>query len=898
MLRYSGTLPGHHGVTSVTFAIYDSESSDAASWQETQNIVVDDNGHFDALLGATTPTGIPSFVFIGDSEKWLSIRTDNIEASPRVRLVSVPYAIRAADADTLGGLPASAFLLAQPVTAAGTIQSSSTTGPRSGPSSSPTNTTAQLISGAALTNGSASYVAKFFNATDLINSQIFDNGTNVGIGTNAPLAKFHVESVSTTGQSAFVSEVTVANTTPVNGVTTSMNMNLVDSSKAVNLSNQAMRVAFIRDASATGGVTYFDAILTATAFLYGDTPFVLRGLNVEIPRVAAGKTLSRYDAIHIEGTGPGNDITENYALIADAGSGKVGIGTASPTAQVDIRSSLPAGSPALNVNAIVANANPFNGIAAGTSATLVDQSVAPALSKQVLRSAYIRDGAAIGSVTGVDVVLDAASVINSDAPYTLRALNVEGPVVAAGKTLGTFFGAYVAGPTGLGRVSNAIAFASEPTAGNVGIGTTTPRERLEVAGNVKISGGAIIFPDGSRQSTAVSGVSGVPISLTQTATGTSDPLSGNVTTAITGIATTASGLAAGVVGRAQTPAGMGIVGVNSAPTGSAAGVAGVSTISSDGIGVYGEASASDAAGITTGVLGWISSAGTGSAAVAGESSSITGETTGVLGSVFSPAGYGVEGDSSATTGVTVGVAGFASSDQGRGVLGVAESMSGANFGVRGVAFGDQGTGVSAEATDPTGGTVGLRAQVASPNGTAAMLTNTSNSGSLVIGRVTADGPNVFRIDTAGKGYFNGGAVTGGADFAETFSVRKDSAHYEPGDVLAIDPEGRRRLVLAQGRYSTTVAGVYSTKPGVLAAPQDVATSLPDGVPLAVVGVVPCKVTAENGSIRAGDLLVVSSVPGHAMKATDSKRMTGAIVGKALQSWTAGKGVIEILVTLQ
>jgi trimeric autotransporter adhesin len=302
--------------------------------------------------------------------------------------------------------------------------------------------------------------------------------------------------------------------------------------------------------------------------------------------------------------------------------------------------------------------------------------------------------------------------------------------------------------------------------------------------------------------------------------------------------------------------------------------------------------------MTTGVLGWIASSGTGSAGVAGESTSPTGETTGVLGSVLSPDGYGVEGDSSATSGVSAGVAGFAASDQGRGVLGVAEAVAGANYGVRGIAFGDQGTGVSGEATDPTGNTVGLSAQVASANGTAALLTNTSGSGSLVIGRVTADGANVFRIDTTGKGYFNGGAVMGGADFAETFAVRKDSAHYEPGDVLAIDPEGTRRLILAQGQYSTTVAGVYSTKPGVLAAPQNVATSLPDGVPLAVVGVVPCKVTAQNGPIHAGDLLVVSSVPGRAMKATDATRMAGAIVGKALQTWTTGEGTIEILVTLQ
>jgi hypothetical protein len=389
LLRFAGNLPGHHGsVTSVTFAIHDSESSAAASWQETQNVAVDGKGHFDALLGATTATGIPLFVFSSESERWLSIRVDGVEASARVRLVSVPYAIRAADADTLGGLPASAFLLAEPANVVGAGQPTLPTQPRIASSGTSTTTTIpQFVAAPALTSGSASHIAKFSNTTDLINSQIYDNGTNVGVGTTAPVAKFDVESVSTVGQSAFLSNVTVANTSPVNGVTTSMNLNSTDSSKAVNLSNQAMRISFNRDPSATGGVTYFDSILTATAFLNADTPFLLRGLNLEAPRVAAGKTLARFEAIHVEGALAGGSITQNYALL------------------------------------------------------------------------------------------------------------------------------------------------TEPGAGNVGIGTGSPQERLEVAGNVKISGGAMIFPDGTRQSTAASGVSGAPISLTQTSAGTSDPLSGNVTTA-------------------------------------------------------------------------------------------------------------------------------------------------------------------------------------------------------------------------------------------------------------------------------------------------------------------------------------------------------------------------------
>jgi len=70
----------------------------------------------------------------------------------------------------------------------------------------------------------------------------------------------------------------------------------------------------------------------------------------------------------------------------------------------------------------------------------------------------------------------------------------------------------------------------------------------------------------------------------------------------------------------------------------------------------------------------------------------------------------------------------------------------------------------------------------------------------------------------------------------------------------------------------------------------------DEVPLAVVGIVPCKVSAENGPIAVGDLLVTSNTPGHAMRAADPK--VGTVVGKALEGHSGGTGVIEIMVTLQ
>jgi hypothetical protein len=168
---------------------------------------------------------------------------------------------------------------------------------------------------------------------------------------------------------------------------------------------------------------------------------------------------------------------------------------------------------------------------------------------------------------------------------------------------------------------------------------------------------------------------------------------------------------------------------------------------------------------------------------------------------------------------------------------------------------------------------------------------------LVVGQV--NGTNVFRIDNTGAGYFDGGTQTGGADFAESVAVRGKRSQYEPGDLMEIDPEGHRRLDLARTPYSTRVAGIYSTKPGVLATPHrmdDAAAK--EEVPLAVVGIVPCKVTAANGAIQVGDLLVASSLPGYAMKGRNRYRLVGAVVGKALEPLSQGKGVIQVLVTLQ
>ena len=57
-----------------------------------------------------------------------------------------------------------------------------------------------------------------------------------------------------------------------------------------------------------------------------------------------------------------------------------------------------------------------------------------------------------------------------------------------------------------------------------------------------------------------------------------------------------------------------------------------------------------------------------------------------------------------------------------------------------------------------------------------------------------------------------------------------------------------------------------------------------------------KVSAENGAIRRGDLLVTAAIRGHAMKA-GAPATIGTVLGKALQDF-AGPGTINVLVNVQ
>lgn len=137
----------------------------------------------------------------------------------------------------------------------------------------------------------------------------------------------------------------------------------------------------------------------------------------------------------------------------------------------------------------------------------------------------------------------------------------------------------------------------------------------------------------------------------------------------------------------------------------------------------------------------------------------------------------------------------------------------------------------------------------------------------------------------------------GGDYAEAMNAAGGKREYEPGDVLVLASGDNSDVEKSAEPYSTMVAGIFATKPGVIGR-RDALSNSSDDIPMAMVGVVPTKVSAENGPIRKGDLLVTSSTKGFAMKGTDRSRMLGAVIGKAMNSLDSGTGVIEVLVTLQ
>jgi hypothetical protein len=201
LIKFSGTLLDAQdrplaGPVGVTFALHAQQTGGAALWIETQNVTPDAHGVYTILLGANSTNGVPAELFASGEARWLEVQVERQAEQPRVLLVSVPYALKAKDAETLGGRPASAFLTTETLTGSGSFAGTSAAASTALPSSK-AQTAPKKISSAAqpavactsvTSDGTAALnsVAKFTSACTIQSSAITETGGNVGIGTAAP----------------------------------------------------------------------------------------------------------------------------------------------------------------------------------------------------------------------------------------------------------------------------------------------------------------------------------------------------------------------------------------------------------------------------------------------------------------------------------------------------------------------------------------------------------------------------------------------------------------------------------------------------------------------------------------------------------------------------------------
>lgn len=225
LVNYSGTLADLNGkpiseITGVTFALYKESQGGAPLWMETQSVRPASSGHYAVMLGSTTSRGLPDEVFVSGEARWLGVQIAGQAEQPRVLLVAVPYALKAHDAETIGGLPPSAFMLAAPANSA--VQANTANAP-----TGLTPTTA--VTG----TGTTGQIPLWDSASDIVNSVMTQTGSGgtarIGINTTTPTATLEVK-----GAGTFRGSLGLPSTGPATAATGKNSYNLLMTATAFN----------------------------------------------------------------------------------------------------------------------------------------------------------------------------------------------------------------------------------------------------------------------------------------------------------------------------------------------------------------------------------------------------------------------------------------------------------------------------------------------------------------------------------------------------------------------------------------------------------------------------------------------------------------------------------------
>ena len=528
LVAYSGTALNAEGnplsgEASITFLIFKDQTGGEPLFAESQTVTLDPSGHYKVNLGATLANGLPSDLFSTGEARWLEVQAAGQVPQPRVLLVSVPYALKAADAATLGGLPASAFALAG-INAVANMTSA--------------GVTTDAASTVTTTGGTANKVAKFSGSNTIVNSILYDNGTEVGIGTTSPSATLTVDGT-----------MTVDGTSIMNGQIQLPAVGTATASKAYN--SQFIKLATSAYNSSSGSAIPPRFQLQAEA-IGNDTASPNATLNLlasatsSIP-TETGFYINTNGTIHFAPgqTFPGADITGAVnASSYDLGGTLFATGSVSSESAylgfAGNTSSTGSGNTGVGPYSLSSNTGGYDNTAIGFDA-LSSNTTGVGNTASGLEAMY-HNTTGGGNTASGDFTLSSntTGIYNTASGYTALLGNTNGgfnTAVGTGALDSNQTGSYLtavgydAGDSDAARVNNATALGANAKVGqsnslvlgqttaanpgasyvNVGVGTATPRSALEVAVSAPNSLGPVLTLTNSGQGeSAIDFNSGVP----------------------------------------------------------------------------------------------------------------------------------------------------------------------------------------------------------------------------------------------------------------------------------------------------------------------------------------------------------------------------------------------------
>lgn len=207
LIKFSGVAKDEAGkpktgLVGVTFSLYKDQEGGSPLWLETENVQADATGYYIALLGSASVEGVPLSLFSSGDAQWLGVQVQGQPTQPRVLLVSVPYALKAHEAETLSGKSISDFVLLNKSAAATTTAanapaiSNGASGSQppsaaNGPTSFVGTNTTQIVTvtqkgtGVGLAATASTHAAVAGAITGKSNTAVYGLASNTGKGSNA-----------------------------------------------------------------------------------------------------------------------------------------------------------------------------------------------------------------------------------------------------------------------------------------------------------------------------------------------------------------------------------------------------------------------------------------------------------------------------------------------------------------------------------------------------------------------------------------------------------------------------------------------------------------------------------------------------------------------------------------